>query len=66
LDLTPIFSASTDERPIFALGYQLNHASNPGLAMRCLKNAEDIFDLADTSFADPAASVNSGTARHGT
>ena len=40
----------------FALCYQLNHSTNPSLANRCLKNAEDIFALADTSYADPAPS----------
>jgi endoglucanase len=38
----------------FALCSQLNRATNPSLADRCLKNAEDIFALADTSFSDPA------------
>jgi endoglucanase len=45
----------------FALCYQLNAASNPHLAHQCLRNAEDIFDLADTSFPDPAPTVNSGS-----
>jgi endoglucanase len=49
----------------FALAYQLNRASNPALAQQCLKNAEDIFALADTSLADPAASVGSGTCTSG-
>ncbi|MBV9302966.1 MAG: glycoside hydrolase family 9 protein [Acidobacteriaceae bacterium] len=49
----------------FAVCYQLNHASDPALANRCLKDAEDIFELADTSFADPAASVGSGTCTSG-
>ena len=39
----------------FAVCYQLNLTSNPLLANRCLKNAEDIFELADTSLTDPAA-----------
>lgn len=45
----------------FALCYQLNQASNPALANQCLTNAEHIFDLADTSFPDPAPSVDSGS-----
>ena len=45
----------------FALCYQLNRTSNASLANRCLKNAEDIFALADTSFPDPAPTVDSGT-----
>jgi endoglucanase len=49
----------------FALCYQLNRTSNHELANRCLKNAEDMFELADTSLTDPAASVNSGTCPSG-
>lgn len=49
----------------FAVCYQLNHSTNPALADRCLGNAEDIFALADTSFADPANSVDSGTCASG-
>jgi endoglucanase len=45
----------------FALCYQLDRAANPALANQCLKNAEDIFALADTSYSDPAPTVNSGT-----
>jgi endoglucanase len=46
----------------FALCYQLNRSTNPPLANRCLKNAEDIFALADTSYTDPAPSGSgSGT-----
>ena len=45
----------------FALCYQLNHTTNPALANKCLKNAEDIFALADTSYPDPAPTVGSGT-----
>jgi endoglucanase len=45
----------------FALCYQLNHATNPSLANKCLKNAEDIFALANTSYPDPAPTVGSGT-----
>src|SRR5580700_3159734 len=42
----------------FALCYQLDRAANPALANQCLKNAEDIFALADTSYSDPAPTVN--------
>ena len=45
----------------FALCYQLNRISHRTLANRCLQNAEDIFALADTSYADPAPSGNGGT-----
>jgi endoglucanase len=45
----------------FALCYQLKRISDPGLANECLKNAEDIFALADTSFPDPAPTVGSGS-----
>jgi endoglucanase len=45
----------------FALCYQLNRTTDPSLANRCLKNAEDIFALADTSYPDPAPTVDSGT-----
>jgi endoglucanase len=45
----------------FALCYQLNRNTSPDLANRCLKNAEDIFDLADISYPDPASSSGSGT-----
>ena len=45
----------------FALCYQLNHRTNPRLANQCLKNAEDIFALADTSYPDPAPAAGSGT-----
>jgi endoglucanase len=38
----------------FALCYQLNHETNPSLAHRCLKSAEDIFALADLTYSDPA------------
>jgi len=49
----------------FALCYVLNVYNKPQLAERCLRNAEDIFDLADTSLADPANSVDSGTCPSG-
>jgi len=45
----------------FALCYQLNRIANLALANQCLKNAEDIFSLADTSYPDPAPTVGSGT-----
>jgi endoglucanase len=45
----------------FAVCYQLNRISNPSLANECLTNAEDIFELADTSFSDPAPTVDSGS-----
>jgi endoglucanase len=45
----------------FALCYQLNRDGNPALANECLKSAEDIFSLADTSFPDPAPTAGSGT-----
>ena len=40
----------------FALCYQLNRTSDHSLAIQCLKNAEDIFALANTSYPDPAPS----------
>ncbi len=49
----------------FAVCYQLNRDSNRSLANQCLQNAEDIFDLADTSLADPANSVDSGSCPSG-
>lgn len=45
----------------FSLCYQLNRNDDAALAHRCLKDAEDIFALADTSYPDPAPSVGSGT-----
>ena len=44
----------------FALCYQINRDTDPELARQCLKNAEDIFALADTSYPDPAPSAGSG------
>jgi endoglucanase len=72
----PVFIAAPAGSPIspnlagrlaaaFAGCYQLERRSQPGLANQCLKNAEDIFALADTSYADPAASVGSGTCAAG-
>jgi endoglucanase len=63
----PVFVAGPAGSPIspnlagrlaadFALCYQLNRASDPALAKQCLKDGEDIFALADTSYADPAPS----------
>jgi endoglucanase len=45
----------------FALCYQLNHATHAALADTCLKNAEDIFALANTTYPDPAPAVGSGS-----
>jgi endoglucanase len=46
----------------FALCYQLNRIADPARANQCLKNAEDIFALANTSYPDPAPSGSgSGT-----
>jgi endoglucanase len=72
----PVFVAGPAGSPIspnlagrlaadFAVCYQLNRNSQPALANQCLKNAEDIFALADTSFAEPAPSVNGGTCTSG-
>jgi endoglucanase len=72
----PVFIAGPAGSPIspnlagrlaaaFAVGYQLNRTGHPDFANRCLKDAEDIFALADTSYADPAASVGSGTCSSG-
>jgi endoglucanase len=68
----PVFVAGPAGSPIspnlagrlaadFALCYQLNQTTNPSLAIQCLKNAEDIFELADLSYPDPAPTVGSGT-----
>ena len=68
----PVFLAAPSGSPVspnlagrltadFALCYQLNRTSNPSVANKCLKNAEDIFALADTSFPDPANAVGSGS-----
>jgi endoglucanase len=45
----------------FALCYQLHRKTQPALANQCLKDAEDLFALADISYADPAPTVNSGS-----
>jgi endoglucanase len=68
----PVFPAGAAGAPIspnlagrlaadFALCYQLNRATDAAFANECLKNAEEIFALADTSYPDPAPSVDSGT-----
>jgi len=68
----PVFPAGTAGKPIspnlagrlaadFALCYQLNRATDAAYANQCLKNAEEIFALADTSYPDPAPTVGSGT-----
>ncbi len=69
----PVFAAGPAGSPIspnlagrltagFALCYQLNRVTNLLLANRCLKNAENIFALANTSYPDPAPSgLGSGT-----
>ncbi|MGA3212538.1 MAG: glycoside hydrolase family 9 protein [Terriglobales bacterium] len=49
----------------FAEYYQLYRTSNPTTADQALLYAEDIFALANTSLADPAASVNDGTCTSG-
>jgi endoglucanase len=72
----PVFVAGAAGSPIspnlagrlaaaFAVCYQLNRTSNAAVANQCLKNAEDIFALANTSLADPAASVGSGSCASG-
>jgi len=45
----------------FSLCYQLNRKQDPALAHRCLKDAENVFALADTSYSDPAPSVGGGS-----
>jgi endoglucanase len=45
----------------FAVCYQLNRKQDPALAKRCLKDAEEAFALADTSYPDPAPSIGAGT-----
>ena len=45
----------------FAVCYQLNRTRNPSLANRCLNDAEQVFALANTHYADPAPSVDSGS-----
>lgn len=61
----PVFPALPQGSPVspnlagrlsadFALCYQNNHATNPTLAHSCLKQAEDIYALANLSYPDPA------------
>ncbi|MGB6387079.1 MAG: glycoside hydrolase family 9 protein [Terriglobales bacterium] len=68
----PVFVAGPAGSPIspnlagrlaadFALCYQLNRNTNRSLANKCLKNAEDIFALANTSYPDPAPAEYGGT-----
>jgi endoglucanase len=68
----PVFVAGPAGSPIspnlagrlaadFALCYQLNRVTGPSLANRCLKDAEDIFALADLSYPDPAPAVYGGS-----
>jgi endoglucanase len=45
----------------FSLCYQINQKTHSALANQCLKNAIEIFQLADTSFPDPAPTVDSGS-----
>ena len=45
----------------FSLCYQLNRKQDPGLAHRCLKEAEDVFARADTTYPDPAPSDGGGS-----
>jgi endoglucanase len=49
----------------FAVYYQLFHATQPAIAAQALRDAEHIFALADTSLADPAKTVNSGSCQSG-
>ncbi len=68
----PVFVAGIPGSPIspnlagrltadFALCYQLHSRTEPSLANECLKNATEIFELADLSYPDPAPSVSSGS-----
>src|SRR3984885_10387868 len=45
----------------FSLCYQLNRKQDPTLAHRCLKEAEDVFARADTTYPDPAPSGGGGS-----
>ena len=45
----------------FAEYYQLYRTTDPTTAKQALRNAEDIFALANTSLPDPAKSVNGGS-----
>ena len=72
----PVFAAGAAGSPIspnlagrmaaaFAEYYQLYRTSNPTAADAALLYAENIFALANTSLADPAASVEAGTCSSG-
>ncbi len=50
---------------VFAGCYVLHREDNLRLANQCLASAEHIFDLADTSLADPAGSVDAGSCSSG-
>ena len=67
----PVFIAGPPKSPIvpniagrltaaFALCYQLHHLSDPDLAARCLRTAEEIYSLADLSHPDPAPPFGPG------
>ena len=45
----------------FSLCYELNRKHDPSRAHECLKDAEEVFALADTTYPDPAPSVGSGS-----
>ena len=45
----------------FALCYQINRDLDSAVANQCLTDAEKVFALADTHFADPAPSVGAGS-----
>ncbi len=49
----------------FGLCYQLFHSTNSALANQCLVSGAAIFELADTSFSDPAQYVGSGSCPSG-
>jgi endoglucanase len=49
----------------FAEYYQLHRITNPATAAQALRNAENIFALADTSLPDPANTVNQGSCKSG-
>jgi endoglucanase len=68
----PVFPAGPAGSPIspnlagrlaadFAEYYQTFRSTDPARANRALSDAEQIFELADTSYPDPAPSVGSGT-----
>jgi endoglucanase len=61
------FQQAGDQQPcdplttFYSLCYQLNRKQDPTLAHRCLKDAEDVFALADTTYPDPAPSDGGGS-----